>query len=213
MSNSIKSMCGAALFALAFAVSGTAQAMSPLKINLGLINVDPDSDGSVINGTTSELYADGDTTLGITFDYFFNENFAIELIAALPFEHDISANDVADATTTEAVIGSIKHLPPTLLAQYHFGAERSAFRPFVGLGLNYTIFFSEETLDGSNLELDSSFGLAYQFGANFAVDDTWGIHAVATMIDIDTDASVDGTEISTVEIDPWVVMIGVRFSL
>ena len=40
--------------------------------------------------------------------------------------------------------GSTKHLPPTVSLQYHFrGNER--VKPFIGAGLNYTIFFEEET--------------------------------------------------------------------
>jgi outer membrane protein len=198
------------------AMAQVAAAQSPLSVNVGLINVNPDSDRSLIDSTSLGIGVDDNTTLGITFDYFLSPNIAVEVVAALPFEHDI------DVDSGVGPVGSTKHLPPTVLAQYHVGAEDAVFRPFVGLGLNYTIFFSEEVVadngaTATEIELDSSVGLAAQVGFNFEIDDAWGIHAMAMLVDIDTDATVTtstlGTLTSTVEIDPWVVMIGAKFNL
>ena len=44
--------------------------------------------------------------------YFFTPNLAAELILTYPQKHDVRLNG--------AKIGTLKHLPPTLLAQYHF---------------------------------------------------------------------------------------------
>lgn len=201
------------------AMTQVASAQSPLSINVGAINVNPDSDRSAIDqvSTGPGIGVDDNTTLGLTFDYFLTNNFAVEVIAALPFEHDIDV--IVDSSTgAVAAVGSTKHLPPTVVAQYHFGPDSSAFRPFVGLGVNYTEFFSEEvTLTGAtDLSLDSSFGLAWQVGFNFALDQTWGIHFMASQIDINTDATVEtatGNLTSDVAIDPLVVMIGAKFNL
>jgi outer membrane protein len=174
------------------AMAQIAAAQSPLSVNVGFINVDPDEDSGV----------EDDTTLGITFDYFINDNVAVELVAALPFEHDIPG-----------YAASTKHLPPTLLAQYHFGTSSSPFRPFVGAGLNYTIFFSEEAGNlGNDLELDASFGLAWQLGFNYSVDPAWGVHFMASQIDIDSDMTVDGAAAGTAEIDPLVLLLGAKFN-
>jgi outer membrane protein len=86
-----------------------------------------------------------------------------------PFSHDFSG----EAGLTGADIGSTKQLPPTLLAQYHFGDSNAAFRPFVGAGLNYTMFFDEQAeqdlkdtlgTDDIEIKLDDLFGLAAQIG-------------------------------------------------
>ncbi|WP_350609900.1 OmpW family outer membrane protein, partial [Pseudoalteromonas sp. 41-MNA-CIBAN-0057] len=75
---------------------------------------------------------DSDTQLGITVDYAFNDQWVLELIAATPFSHDVegtgglAGNKIAD----------IKHLPPSLVAQYHFLDSSYALRPFVGVGIN-----------------------------------------------------------------------------
>ena len=66
------------------------------------------------------------------------------------------------------------------------------------------------------LKLDDSFGLAAQVGANYKIDEKWGVHFSATYIDIDTDAEVkkNGTVLKAVdvEIDPLVIMLGTRYN-
>jgi outer membrane protein len=89
-------------------------------------------------------------------------------------------------------------------------------RPCVGAGLNYTVFFDEETtapLTGGSLQLDPSFGLALQAGVDFDIRKGWFINIDARWIDIDTSASLDGVDLGTVEIDPYALGIsgGRRF--
>jgi len=133
-------------------------------------------------------------------------NLAVEVLAALPYEHDIS---LLDGTR----VGSTKHLPPTFSLQYHFLPD-SRIQPYVGLGLNYTLFFSEKTigpLAGTDLELDSSWGWASEVGVDFPINEQWLINLSARYIDIDTDAKLDGARLGTVEIDPWVYGAHVGF--
>lgn len=112
-------------------------------------------------------------------------------------------------------VGKTKHLPPTLSLQYHF-APQATLRPYVGVGLNYTLFFEEKTqgaLAGTKLELDPSFGLAGQVGVDVALNDLWFVNADVRYIDIDSDAKLNGASLNTVNIDPYVigVSIGRRF--
>ncbi len=196
-------------------------ANSNLRVNVGAINVNPDNDSSKINeAPTLGLRADDDTQLGITVDYALDDNWVIELVAATPFSHDVQgAGGLAGNK-----IATIKHLPPTLLAQYHFLDSTYKFRPFVGVGLNYTTFFDEQpsaalkaTLgtDDVEVKLDDSFGIAAQAGFNYMMSENWGLHGMVSLIDIDTDATVyaDGAKAltSTVEIDPVVAMFGVKY--
>ncbi|MDC9513460.1 outer membrane beta-barrel protein [Pseudoalteromonas sp. CST5] len=200
----------------------TPAAHANLSVNVGTINVNPDNSSSAINeAPTLALKGDSDTQLGITIDYAFNDKWVLELIAATPFSHDVNGagglagNKIAD----------IKQLPPSLVAQYHFLDTSYALRPFIGVGLNYTTFFDEQpsqalkaTLgtDDVEVKLDDSFGFIAQVGANYKIDQHWGLHAMVSMIDIDTDATVyaNGAKAltSTVELDPVVAMFGVRYS-
>ncbi len=95
---------------------------------------------------------------------------------------------------------------------YPLGGTGSQVQPYAGIGLNYTHFFSE-SIDVANadLDLDSSWGLAGQLGVDVRLDDHWGLNAAAWYIDIDTDASLNGTDIGTVNVDPWVFMAGISY--
>jgi outer membrane protein len=196
-------------------------ALANLSVNVGAINVNPDSSHSAINeAPTLGLKGGSDTQLGVTIDYAFNDKWAVELVAATPFSHDVNgAGGLAGNK-----IANIKQLPPSLIAQYHFLDNRYAFRPFVGVGINYTVFFDEQpsqalkaTLgtDDVEVKLDDSFGFVAQLGANYRIDEKWGLHAMLSLIDIDTDATVyaNGSKAltSTVKLDPIVAMLGVKY--
>jgi len=212
------SLVAASLLATPFA---QADFLDNLSVNIGAITVAPDSGTSNIDQDPSlGLSVESNTQLGITFDYALNDNWVLELIAATPFSHDISG----EVGLSGADIGSTKQLPPTLLAQYHFGDSNSVFRPFIGTGLNYTIFFDEQAgqdlkttlgTDDVEIKLDDSFGLAAQVGFNYMLNEKWGIHAMASYMDIDSDAVVyaDGKKAltSTVNIDPMVFMLGMKY--
>ncbi len=172
-------------------------------VRAGAKRVDPKSD----NNDVVNVADDTQFTFDVT--YMFTDHFGLELLAAAPFSHDIRLND--GGTT----VGSTDHLPPTLSAQYHFNPS-GRFQPYVGLGLNWTLFFSEDTtgpLAGADLSLDNSLGLAAQVGFDVAVNDNWLVNFDLRWIDIDTDATVDGDDLGTVEIDPTVIGInfGYRF--
>lgn len=168
-------------------------------VRVGVGHVDPKSDnGDVVS-------VDAGTAVVFNATYMVNPVFGIELLAATPFSHDIEL--AADGTT----VGETKHLPPTLSAQYHIPTQGS-FNPYVGIGLNYTLFFDEETsgpLAGTDLDLDASFGLAAQLGFDYQLSDTLYLNLDVRWIDIDTDAELDGVALETVEIDPLVYSLTV----
>jgi outer membrane protein len=151
-----------------------------------------------------------DTGASLTFNgtYMLASHFGVELLAAMPFAHDINLNGGGKVAET-------KHLPPTLSLQYHFNPNGS-WRPYAGAGLNYTLFFHEKTvgaLSGADLELDPSWGLAAQFGLDVDLGSDWFVNADARWFDIDSDASLNGASLGSVEIDPYAfgLSIGRRF--
>ena len=86
------------------------------------------------------------------------DNWGVELLAATPFSHSVSTAGLGE-------VAKVKHLPPTLMAQYYFGDANSKVRPYVGAGINYTTFFDEEgrgALAGTDVSVDSSWGMAGQ---------------------------------------------------
>ena len=165
---------------------------------IGAHQVAPKSNnGSVVNGTL-DVEVGSNVRPTITAEYFIRNNLGIEVLAAVPFQHNL---DIAGLGR----VGSTKHLPPTVSVQYHFG--QGAVKPFVGLGVNYTCFFGTDTtgaLAGRKLELNNSFGLAAHAGIDFEISQKGSIRIDARWIDIDTDAKLNGADIGTVNIDPLV---------
>lgn len=170
-------------------------------VRIGGGQVDPKSN----NGDVVDVGSDSSVTATLT--YMMTERWAIDVLAAWPFEHSINLK--GDGTR----VGSTKHLPPTVSLQYHF-LPNADFQPYVGLGINYTNFFDEETtgpLAGSDLSLDDSWGVAAQVGLDWMLGDTWFVNADVRWIDINTDAFLDGVFLEEVEIDPMVYSASVGF--
>ena len=171
-------------------------------LRVGVGNVDPKSD----NGEVASV--DSGTALVFNGTYFFTPNVGFEILAASPFSHDIKL--AADGTK----VGEVKHLPPTFSLQYHFDTG-GAFKPYVGAGLNYTLFFDEKTegpLSGLSLKLDDSVGFAAQLGADFDVSDRMFVNFDVRWIDINTDAELEGAALEEVEIDPLVYSLTLGWS-
>ena len=203
--NTLPTLLAAGLAAAAFTTSTQAIAYGEgdFFTRLGVAKVAPKSDnGSLVDGAI-EADVQDKTNFAFTLGYRFHDNVGVELLAALPFEHDIYLNGENLAST--------KHLPPTLTVQYYpLGGTQASVQPYLGAGINYTRF-SSESIESGDLSLDSSWGAAGQVGVDLLIDDNWALNAAAWYIDIDTDATLDGADIGTVEIDPWVVMAGISY--
>lgn len=135
----------------------------------------------------------------VDLSYFFTPAFALELILTYPQKHDLYAGG--------SKIGSLKHLPPTLLAQYHFGGL-PGFKPYVGAGLNYTRFSSVELPAGVTID-KNSFGPALQVGVDVPLNGTMSLNVDIKKVYIRTDVSAGGTELGTFKVDPLLVGVGV----
>lgn len=194
-----------ALALAAFALPASAQSAGDWTLAVGAGTVSPKSSNGSLDGTAldlpSALAVDvGDSTRPtIAVEYFLRDNLGLEVLGALPFQHDIKVDGVGK-------VGSTRHLPPTISLQYHFnGAGRVS--PLLGVGVNYTTFFSSKTtgaLQGTDLSLGNSWGLAAHAGLDFRVGARGKIRVDARWIDIDTDVSINGIDVGSARIDPWV---------
>jgi outer membrane protein len=194
----------ALMTAVGLALAGAAQAgdSSPWILRVGAHDVEPKSSNhSVVNVDAARML-----TFNLTRKL--DDSWGIEVLAALPFQHDINLN-------TGGKVADVKHLPPTVSLQYHF-APHAKFRPYVGAGLNATIFFSEHTtgaLAGADLDLDTSFGPAAQLGMDLDISENWFLNADLRWMDIDTGAKLDGASLGNVAIDPvtFGISVGRKF--
>ena len=176
-------------------------------VRFGGASVNPnDSSGQVGAIGGSGVAVDDSQGLFINVGYMLRDNIAIELLAATPFEHEITG------TGSIAGLGQIaetKQLPPTVSVQYYFSPKKS-FSPYVGAGINYTTFFSEKAVGGTvtSISLDDSWGLAAQAGFDMEMTKDWFFHADLRYINIETTATTNVGNVD-VEINPWVLSVGV----
>lgn len=203
--------------------SALAYQQGDMVLRAGAAMVDPDASSSplAINGVEvagTSVDVDDNTQLGITFTYMLNDNFGVGVLAATPFSHTVTAKGLGP--DFKAI--DLKHLPPTVSLQYFPMASGSKFQPYVGAGLNYTLFFDEEltsafeaNVDSGSVKLDDSFGLAFELGCDFEISDNLVLNAAIWSIDIDTTATIkldSGPKVTTdVDIDPLVYMLGVGY--
>jgi outer membrane protein len=200
-----------------------------VKAGAGSVRPNDDStqiDTSALGKLDSEVSVNNDTSFVFTVGYMITDNWAVSLLAATPFEHDIEGNGgILDGVG----IGSTKHLPPTLTLQYYF-LPGSNVRPYAGIGVNFTKFFDEDE-DGdiskvnpdwefSGLDLDDSWGFAAEVGVDWTFHKRWFATAALWYIDLDTEADleirskstgekVSDVRVNSVEVDPFVYMFSV----
>jgi len=189
----------------------TAQAAegdSPWLIRGRAVWVQPDESASISAiGGDADIDASVVPELDIT--YFFTDNIAAELILAVT-PHDVTATGTALGNVD---LGDVLLLPPILLAQYHFIPD-GQFRPYVGAGINYTIFFSEDAPGGTvtNIDYDNSVGWALQAGVDYDLGNGWLLNADVKKLFLSTDVSINnGAILADVDIDPWLIGFGVGY--
>ncbi|MCP3977807.1 MAG: OmpW family protein [bacterium] len=171
-----------------------------LRTRLLFIQPNDDADGDLGDAGTE---VDSDLTIEIDLTRFFGDNLAIEAILAT------AAQEVTQAGG-DVSLGSVYHAPATVLAQYHFNPDGD-FRPYIGAGLNLTIFYQESGAL-ANLDLDStSFGLAGQVGFDIPVGDDKVFNFDVKYIDIELDVDAGATALGTVDVNPLVVGVGFGF--
>ena len=182
--------------------------VAPTESSGGIVPTFPTEQVSVNNSIMPEV----DVT------HMVSDHLGLELIAATT-KHNASGK-----TGTTGGIGKLAStwvLPPTLTLQYHF-APAAKVRPYVGAGVNYTIFYSEKASAGleravgqTDVNLKDSFGWAAQAGVDVDLNDKMFLNFDVKYIDIDTTARLATTAIGTqrvrISLDPVVVGVGVGF--
>ncbi|MBI3714240.1 MAG: OmpW family protein [Burkholderiales bacterium] len=186
-------------------VSSTAMAQEATWLLRGrVVNIAPANQSDPVGGTgaADRISVSKKTIPEFDATYFFSPNIAAELILTYPQKHTVYL-DGAD-------IGSFKHLPPTLSAQYHF-APNSDVRPYLGLGVNYTNLSKVNLLAGKGGLEHSSFGLSLQAGVDFVIDKKWSVNLDIKKVQIRSDVFVGGAKASAVKVDPVLVGVGLGY--
>jgi outer membrane protein len=137
------------------------------------------------------------------FAYWITENFSAELVLTIPQKHNVSLQGAGR-------LGTFKHLPPTLLAKYHFTTISENFRPYIGVGVNLTLISSVK-LQVANVPLDlenSSIGLAGQVGFDYELGGGRFLNVDLKKVYIRSDVLAGGARLTTARLDPLLYSIG-----
>ncbi len=166
------------------------------------VHIDPADKSDPVGGAgaADRISVSGKTIPEVDISYFFSPNLAAELVLTYPQKHTVYLDGKS--------IGTFRHLPPTLLAQYHF-APGNSVNPYVGAGLNWTTFSKNRLLNGTaSLEHDS-FGLALQAGVDVRLDNNWSLNLDVKKVQIRSDVLISGAKASRAKVDP--VLLGAGF--
>lgn len=179
-----------------------------ILVRARLLDVDPQvsSSVSVVSGS---VHASNNVVPEVDGTYFFTPNLSAELIAAVTYHTVKDEGSVAGTLP----LGSVRLLPPTLTAQWHF-LPKAAINPYIGAGINYTFFYG---VKNSPLPIiysthySDNVGAALQAGADVHVTGNWYFNLDVKKLFLETDVTL-GTAVGQVKakvnLDPWLVGAG-----
>jgi outer membrane protein len=177
---------------------------TPWLVRARAVHIDPadKSDPVAGAGAADRIGVSSKTIPEIDISYFATPNIAAELVLTYPQKHDVYLDGKS--------IGTFKHLPPTLLAQYHF-TPGEQFSPYVGLGVNWTTFSKNKLLAGKGSLEHDSFGLAVQAGFDVKLDQHWSLNVDVKKLQLRSDVLIGGAKASKAKVDPVLFGLGLGY--
>lgn len=164
--------------------------------------------GSDTTGQIHNLF-----TAEVLVDYFLTDHVSVEAAIGLPpklkmYEQGMAmplgpARPGIDLGKLQP-LASARAWSPTIFVKYNFGSSASAFRPYLGIGVNYSRFSTvqlDPVFAGSmqafagpggvvNASLSSSWNAAFTAGFSYRLADNWYALASASYIPLRADAVV-----------------------
>jgi outer membrane protein len=205
---------GALAFTFVLAAAGAAHAQG-ITVKAGFIQYNTDSRSNGVTGVGIPAGADAKTgnagTALLTFEAEVMPNVGVELVLGVP------PKIKATATGSVAFLGEVlsaRNLAPTLLLNYHLFDKSSAFRPYIGLGVNYTKFIDIKTPYGWDVKMSDSTGWAAQIGADYALSKDWGLFASIGKAKVKSKIVASGAAVlqTTLDFRPTTYAFGAAYS-
>ncbi|MCQ0988657.1 OmpW/AlkL family protein [Jiella marina] len=190
-------------------VSAPVEYQSPWQIRVRGLGVITEDKGYV-NGVVDSDLSYSDTVIPeLDISYYFTDNIAAELILGTTY-----ANVTGDGSLTAMErVGKTWLLPPTLTLQYHF-TNFGKFKPYVGAGGTYAIFYNQDADGVDDLDIDNTFGAALQVGFDYMIDENWGwnVDVKKIFLEPDFEVKVGGATLSgKAKLNPWIIGTGVTY--
>lgn len=141
-----------------------------------------------------------DATIEIDITRYLSPLLSLELVLATASQ---------EVTAGGTSLGSVNHLPPTLLLQLH-PVRRGALRPYLGAGGNLTIFYAQSG-GLEDLDLSTSLGWALQGGLDIEIGPRGVFNLDLKYVNIETEVESGGSRIYDLKINPWVIGAGLGY--
>jgi len=194
-----------------------AEAFNPWMIRVRALGVVTRNSGYVDQVAGSGLSTTDTVVPELDITYFFTKNWAAELILGVTKHH---VTGTGAAATNGLDVGKAWLLPPTLTFQYHF-TDFGAFKPYVGAGVNYTVFFGQTAGNTSNglvtvtrSHLQNTWSPALQVGFDYMIDKHWGFNVDVKKLWLRPNWDGDSTAgalTGKVNLDPWLIGAGITY--
>ncbi|MBZ6380207.1 OmpW/AlkL family protein [Sphingomonas sanguinis] len=221
----------AVLAGLAMATPALAQSADAARVGIRAgdvllrvraITVVPNEDsGGITPAFPNERLAVGNAVMPeVDATYMATDHLGFELIASTT-RH--SAKGTSGTTGGIGTLATTWVLPPTLTAQYHF-TPTAHVRPYLGAGINYTVFWNEKASDGlqaavgrTHVGMKDSIGWAAQAGVDVDITPKLFLNLDVKYIDMGTivrlDTAAAGTQQVKLDLNPLVFGVGMGLRL
>ena len=181
---------------------------SPWQVRVRGLGVITEDNGYVDGIPGSDLSYSDTIVPELDISYYFTDNLAAELVLGTTYANISGAGTVSGLGT----VGKVWLLPPTLTLQYHL-TKLGAFKPYVGAGINYTIFYNQDGKGSfSDIDVEDTFGFALQAGFDYMIDEHWGINFDVKKLFLEPEWTANnGTLSGKAELNPWLIGTGVTY--
>jgi outer membrane protein len=200
------------------------------SLRLGIYIIKYDAKASDISGPFvppgTNLDIKDTNTLYLSYVRRINKDFDVEVAFGNPPKTETVGKGPAtlgSAPYDGQVIATAKWFSPSVLIQYKFLEESSAWRPYVGIGVNFTHFYDIQSTDAGNaatggptmLKLTNSFGPAFNVGVAYRVDGPWHVYASYNYAKVKSDLTATTAGVvrtSTINFNPSAIVLSVGYS-
>jgi outer membrane protein len=199
----------------ALAGAGVAAQAQTHVFKAGVIRYDPHSQTSGITGIGLPPGADAKvgaaSTPLFTYEYRLTPNVGLDLVLGVPPKIH------ARATGSVAFLGEVltaRNVAPTVLLNYHFGQSGDTWRPYMGLGVNYTKFTDVTTPYSWDVKLSDSHGLAAHVGLDYSYSKNFGLFTSIGRANVRSKLVATGAVVleTTIDFRPWTYSFGASYS-
>ena len=209
---------------LAFSVSAFAQKAGSWSASAGITQIAPDVTSGNLSAPSlpgTQVDINSNTQITGAVNYAMSDNIVVSVPLGLGFKHKISG---AGAIAGVGVIGTTKALPITLLGQYRFGEANAKFRPFVGAGLSYVVFYKEKGTNvltaltnpggpATTLSFKDKLAPTIQIGAVYNINERWYVEGNYTKTFLKTVGTLSTGQTLSTKLDPngYTFQVGYKF--